>query len=125
LIPLFCPALADSSSKTTYNIRDYGATGDGKTLDSPAIDKAIDDCAASGGGTVYFPAGTYLSGSIHLKSNIHLFLDAGSVILGASQEMKAYDPAEPVDPNGFQDGGHSFFHNSLILALDIQHPDFE
>jgi polygalacturonase len=119
LIALFCPALADSNSKTTYNIRDYGATGDGKTLDSPAIDKAIDDCAASGGGTVYFPAGTYLSGSIHLKSNIHLFLDAGSVILGAPQEMKAYDPAEPVDPNGFQDGGHSFFHNSLIWGESL------
>jgi polygalacturonase len=118
-IPLVNSVLGDPTSNTEYNVRDYNAVGDGRTLDSPAINKAIDACAAAGGGTVVFPAGTYLSGSIHLKSNIHLFLDAGSVILGAPQEMKAYDPAEPVDPNGFQDGGHSFFHNSLIWGENL------
>ncbi len=75
-----------------YNVRAFGAVGDGQTLDSPAINKAIDACAAAGGGTVLFPAGTYLCGSIHLKSNIHLLIDAGATILGAPQAMNAYDP---------------------------------
>jgi hypothetical protein len=111
--------VAHTASKTVYNVRDYGAVGDGKTLDSPAIDKAIAACAEAGGGTVDVPAGTYLSGSIHLKSNINLFLDAGAVILGAPQELKAYDPAEPFEGKGYQDGGHSFFHNSLIWGENL------
>lgn len=60
-----------------YNVRDYGAKGDGVTLDSPSINEAIEAAAAAGGGEVYLPAGTYLSGSIRLKSNIHLNLSAG------------------------------------------------
>jgi polygalacturonase len=99
---------------TSYNVRTYGAVGDGKSLDSPAINRTIDACSQAGGGTVYFPAGTYLSGSIHLKSNINLFLDAGAIILGAPQEMSAYDPPEPFDGKAYQDGGHTYFHNSLI-----------
>ncbi|RYZ26344.1 MAG: glycoside hydrolase family 28 protein, partial [Chitinophagaceae bacterium] len=64
-----------------YNIKDFGATGNGKTLDTKAINDAIDAAAKAGGGTVYFPAGTYLSFSIHLKSNIAFYLDQGSVLL--------------------------------------------
>ena len=69
---------------TVYNVMDFGATGDGKTLDSPSINKAIEEAATKGGGTVYFPAGTYLSASIRLKSNISLFVDQGATILAAS-----------------------------------------
>jgi parallel beta-helix repeat protein len=97
-----------------YNVKTYGAKGDGKQLDHKAIDKAITACAKAGGGTVYLPAGTYLSGSIHLKSNINLFIDAGATILGAPPEMKAYDEAEPFTDTAYQDGGHTYFHNSLI-----------
>ncbi len=96
------------------NVRDFGAVGDGKHLDSPAIDDAISAAAGAGGGTVLLPAGTYLCGSIHLKSNIHLLLDAGATILGAPQSMNAYDEAEPWSNNPYQDGGHCYFHNSLI-----------
>jgi polygalacturonase len=102
-----------------YNVRSFGATGDGKTLDSPAINKAIDACAEAGGGTVHLPAGTYLSGSIRLKSNIHLLIDAGATILGAPQEMNAYDPCEPFESPAFQDGGHTYFHNSLIWGENL------
>ncbi|HUB68530.1 MAG TPA: glycoside hydrolase family 28 protein [Candidatus Methylacidiphilales bacterium] len=121
LLPLFrSPVMAEPGTNRAYfNIRDYGAVGDGKTLDSPAIDKAINACAATGGGTVFFPAGTYLSGSIHLKSNIHLYLDAGCVVLGAPQSMKVYDPAEPFQGPAYQDGGHTFFHNSLIWGENL------
>src|ERR1700744_2971366 len=65
-------------AKTLFNVRDFGATGNGTNLDSPAINHAIDAAVAAGGGTVIFPAGTYLSGSIHLHSNIHLLVDAGA-----------------------------------------------
>jgi polygalacturonase len=111
-----CVAMAADDS---YNVRNFGAMGDGTTLDSPAIDKAIDAAAAGGGGTVLVPAGTYLSGSIHLKSNIHLLIDAGATILGAPQDMNAYDETEPFTLGGYQDGGHCFFHNSLIWGENL------
>jgi len=111
---------ADSPDKNYFNVRTYGATGDGTNLDSPAINKTIDACANSGGGTVYFPAGTYLSGSIHLKSNIHLLIDAGATILGAAQNLQAYDFTESWPTNNpYQDGGHCYFHNSLIWGENL------
>ncbi len=102
-----------------YNVRTYGAAGDGKALDSPAIDKAIAAAAEAGGGTVLVPAGKYLCGTIHLKSRIHLLIDAGAVILGAPQEMHAYDSAKPFDGVIYQDGGHSYFPNSLIFGENL------
>jgi len=104
-----------------FNVRTYGAVGDGKTLDSPAINKAIEACAEHGGGTVYLPAGTYVSGSIHLKSNINIYLDAGATILGAPQEMNAYDTPEPFEGRAYQDGGHTYFHNSLLWGEHLVH----
>ncbi len=121
LVCAFCQILnaAETPGKYGINVRDYGATGDGKTLDSPAINRAIDAAAKAGGGTVLLPAGTYLSGSIHLKSNIHLFIDAGAILLGAPQEMNAYDETEPYTFGGYQDGGHCYFHNSLIWGENL------
>jgi len=107
---------ADSAS---FNVRDFGAVGDGTNLDSPAINKAIDAAVAAGGGTVFVPAGTYLSGSIHLQSNIHFEIGAGATILGAPQEMNAYDETEPYTLGGYQDGGHCYFHNSLIWGENL------
>lgn len=83
-----------SISASTYNVRDYGAKGDGKALDHTAINKAIEACVAGGGGQVVLPAGTYLCGSIRLKSNTDLHLMAGAKILAAPAEMKAYDESE-------------------------------
>ncbi len=114
LAPAGGQAVAPAGGKGDFNVRDFGAAGDGKALDSPAINKAIDAAAQAGGGTVLLPAGTYLSGSIHLKSNIHLRIDAGATILGAPQDRKAYDPAERFEGHAYQDGGHTYFHNSLI-----------
>ena len=67
----------------TFDVRKFGAKGNGKALDSPAINKAIDAAAAAGGGTVLFTAGTYRSFSIRLKSNVALYLDQGATILAA------------------------------------------
>jgi polygalacturonase len=107
---------AGAGDKSFYNVHAYGAMGDGKNLDSPAIDKAIQAAAAGGGGTVYLPAGIYLSGTIHLASNIHLFIDAGATILAAPQEMNAYDEPEHWEGTAYQDGGHTYFRNSLIYG---------
>jgi len=109
----------DAAPGDYFNVRAYGALGDGTNLDSPAINKAIDAAAAAGGGTVFVPAGTYLSGSIHLQSNIHLFIDAGATILGAPQNLNAYDFTEPWTNNPYQDGGHCYFHNSLVWGENL------
>ncbi len=112
-------ANAASGKRSVFNIRSFGAVGNGTNLDSPAIDRAIQAASAAGGGTVFVPAGTYLSGSIHLTNNINLHLDAGAVILGAPQEMNAYDPTEPWTSPAYQDGGHTYFHNSLIWGENL------
>ena len=113
------PSLAAAGAPAAFDVAQYGAAGDGKALDSPAINKAIDAAAAAGGGTVYFPAGTFLSGSIHLKSNVALYLEQGSTIL-ATDDHAAYDAAEPNEFDKFQDFGHSHFHNSLIWGENLE-----
>ena len=105
---------ATAIDRAVFDVRDFGAAGDGKQLDSPAVNLAIATCASFGGGRVHFPAGTYLCGSIHLTNNLTLYLDSGAVILGAPQSLKAYDPAEKFEGPAYQDGGHTYFHNSLI-----------
>ncbi|TBL71603.1 glycoside hydrolase family 28 protein [Paenibacillus thalictri] len=67
----------------SYHVKQFGAAGDGQTLDHGAIQSAIDECSRSGGGTVVLPGGTYLCGTIHLRSNVCLHLEMGAVILGA------------------------------------------
>lgn len=62
--------LITGASAETFNVKKYGARGNGKKLDSPAIQKAIDACHKAGGGTVLVPAGTYLSATIVLKDNV-------------------------------------------------------
>jgi len=66
-----------------FNIKDFNASGDGTTLDTKAIQNAVDACYASGGGTVVVPAGTWLTGCIVLKSNINLHLEPGALLLGS------------------------------------------
>ena len=112
---LFTLLYINVSAAIAYDVRDYGARGDGKTLDSPAINAAIDACAGEGGGTVVLPAGNYLCGSIHLKSNIELHLTPGATII-ATDQQGAYDESEVFGGPEYQDGGHTYFHNSLIWA---------
>lgn len=72
-----------------FSANDYGAVADGETLSSPSIQKAIDACAAKGGGMVTLKPGTYVSGSVFLKDNVHLRIDKGVLILG-SQNFDDY-----------------------------------
>ena len=102
-----------------FNVRDYGAQGNAQGNDAPAINKAIDAASMAGGGTVYFPAGTYLSGSIHLKSHITLYLDQGAT-LQAIFDTTAYDAAEPFNGPEYQDFGHSHWHNGFIWGENLE-----
>ena len=86
------------ATETVYNVRSFGATGDGKTVDTPAINKAIDAVAAVGGGTLVFPAGTYISFTIHLKSNVELNLSQGSTIQAADSPKRGETPATTAAP---------------------------
>ena len=79
------------SALTFLNVKDFGAKGDGTKLDSAAINKAIDICNERGGGMVYVPPGIYLSGTVILKSNVTLFVEAGATILG-SKKVSDYTP---------------------------------
>src|SRR6185312_10211314 len=90
-----------------------GAKGNGQDLDTKYINAAIEEASEAGGGTVYFPAGNYLTGSIHLKSNITLYIDQGATIV-AAEDSSEYDKPEPAINDVYQDFGHSHFHNSLI-----------
>ncbi len=112
-----------------FDIRSFGAVGDGKTVDSPAINKAIEAAAAAGGGTVYFPAGMWLSFSIRLKSHVSLYLSQGCVLEAAASPKPGettgynggtYDAAEPDTAwDHYQDYGHNHWKNSLLWGIDL------
>jgi len=112
-----------------FDVRKHGAIGDGKTVDTPAINRAIEEAATAGGGVVLFPAGTYLCFSIRLKSQVHLHLEQGATILAADSPLPgqqtgynggAYDAAESNSPwENYQDYGHNHWHNSLIWGEGI------
>jgi len=104
-----------------FNILDYGAVGDGRTLCRDAFQGAIDACAKVGGGTVYVPSGTYLMGTVFLKDNIHIVLDAGALILGSRDLKNDFAPDEAIPYAVYQDASHTFFHHSLFVAEGLKH----
>jgi len=118
-----------ASSSGIFDVRKFGATGDGKTLDTAAVNHAIEAAEAAGGGVVLFPAGSYLCFSIHLKSHVYLHLLEGSTIVAAESPRPGdktgynggvYDAAEPNTAwDAYQDYGHNHWHNSLIWGEDI------
>jgi polygalacturonase len=122
-------AVASASPEGTFNVRKFGAAGDGKTLDTDAVNRAVDAAAAAGGGLVIFPAGQYLCFSIHLKSKVNLHLMQGSAIVAADSPLPGdttgynggvYDAAEPkTEWDAYQDYGHNHWHNSLLWGEDI------
>ena len=103
-------------TQPTLNILDYGAINDGKTINTQAIQQAIDACSNGGNGTVYFPAGKYLSGTLYLKSNVTLFLDKNAVLLG-STDLADYPETIP-DYRSYTD---NYTTRSLIYAEKQDH----
>ena len=112
-----------------FDVRQFGAAGDGKTLDTQAVNRAIEAAAAAGGGVVTFTAGSYLCFSIRLKSQVHLRLEPGSVLVAAESPLPGaetgynggvYDAAEPkTEWDAYQDYGHNHWHNSFIWGEDF------
>jgi polygalacturonase len=117
---------APGDAPIAFNVRTFGATGDGKTVDTPAINKAIQAVHDAGGGTLVFPAGTYMCFTIRLQSNVHLYLSGGAIILAADSPGKldttgynggTYDAAGPPQPwEQYQDYGHNHWANSLFFG---------
>src|ERR1043165_134685 len=102
------PQPFNERSNLVFDVTRFGARGDGVRIDTDAINAAIDAAARAGGGTVYFPAGTYASYSILLRSNVALSLALNATLLAAAPANgRGYDPAEqPGAGNPFQDFGH-------------------
>jgi hypothetical protein len=101
------------------NIKDHGAIGDGKTMNTVFLQKAIDECHSSGGGKVIFPEGTYLSGTIALKDNVMLHFQKGSRLLGSTN----IDDYRNLDP--FTEGLGIDVGWALLVAIDLKNIGIE
>lgn len=91
-----------------FDVRAYGAAGNGTALDSRPINAAIDACNAAGGGVAYVPPGVYLCGTVVLKSNVTLYLEAGATLLG-SKNLADYTPQPGPPARGDANQKHLIF----------------
>jgi hypothetical protein len=122
------PPTANNNAKTgtwIFNVMDFGAVADSQTLNTAAINRAIAACHDAGGGVVYLPPGTYLSGTVILRSNVTLYLEAGATLLGSKkisdyipqeQTLKPGGQANPAFVNDLRDAGA--YH--LVFARDAE-----
>ncbi|KJK48990.1 hypothetical protein UK23_15290 [Lentzea aerocolonigenes] len=109
------------ANAASFNVKDYGAKGDGKAIDSVAIDKAIAAASSAVGGVVEIPPGTYLSRSIHLKSNVTINIQQGARIVASGSGIDAPES----NPNSkYQDFGHSHFRNALLWGENVENVNF-
>ena len=99
-----------------FNVRDFGAKGDGVTRDTSTIQAAVDAASASGGGSVVFPSGRFLSGTIFVKSRVTLHLSSGAVLLG-SPDIADY-PARDFPARDLDVGGYEVW--ALVYAEDAE-----
>jgi len=106
-----------AASSGVFNIRTYGATGDGTTLDTAAINGAIEACSKAGGGQVLFPPGRYLSGTIHLRSGVTLFFDAGARLIGTTN-LAHYQ--QPAPPDFMPEARWGKWHRGLIVGENVE-----
>lgn len=118
-----------AATEAIFNVHTYGAVGDARTVDTPAINRAIEAVAAAGGGTLLIPSGTYVCFTIRLRSNVDLYLSRGCTILAADSPKPGettgynggrYDPAGSAQPwEQYQDYGHNHWRNSLFVGEGI------
>jgi hypothetical protein len=114
------------ASSPMFDVRKFGATGDGKTLDTASINRAVDAAHAAGGGMAYLPPGIYLSGTVVLKSNVTLYLEAGATLLG-SKSISDYAPQLQTAAAKTESGTATFVNDlrdassyHLIFARDAE-----
>ena len=98
-----------------FNVIEYGAIADGETLCTAALQKAIDECHAAGGGTIVFPEGVYVLSTVFMKSNVRIHITKNALILGAPS-FYDYAPQEKIDYPLYQDASHSYFDCSMFVA---------
>jgi hypothetical protein len=113
------------TGQTAFDIRTFGATGDGKSLNTAAIQKAIDACHAAGGGRVVVPEGVFLTGSVRLKSRVILRIETGATLRG-SPDIRDYDLATaPLNWGGWWKFINYQLAPCLIYAEDAEHIGLE
>jgi polygalacturonase len=122
-LPVSAADVARSPGPHIFDVRNFGAVGDGVALDNAAINRAVDAAEAAGGGMVYVPPGTYLCGTVILKSNVTLYLEAGATLLG-SKGVSHYTPQPyrdtPTGPNVFGHDTQDTGPRHLIFARDAE-----
>lgn len=111
-LPL-CAKENEMGGARIFDVKQYGAVGDGKALDTTALNRAVAACAAAGGGVVYVSPGIYLSGTVVLQSNVTLYLEAGATLLG-SKQLSDYSPKSGPSLKGDANQKH------LIFARDAE-----
>ena len=102
-----------------FNVIEYGAKNDGVTLNTKAVQAAIDDCAANGGGTVLFADGDCVLSTVFLKSNVHVLVDKTARILGAAH-FDDYCFHEKIDYPAYQDQSHTYFDCSMFVGRNCE-----
>lgn len=102
-----------------FNVKDFGAKGDGQANDAKAVDATIDACASAGGGVVYFPPGRYISGTIHVKSNMTITISPGATVaIGDDDDI---DMIEELNHNPCADAETSYFNCALFRLDGVEH----
>ena len=102
-----------------YKVEAFGGKADGKTLCTKAVQKAVDECSANGGGIVRFEKGVYVLSSVFLKSNVTIEIPEGTEILGA-ESYYDYAQEEKIDYPIYQDSSHTYYHPSLFVGIDCE-----
>lgn len=113
------PVTAAAAADKVIDVTKAGVVGDGTTLNTASIQKVIDTCAATGGCTIRFPAGRYLTGTIQIKSRVTLRLEEGATLLGSTER----DDYRNLDP--FIDGSGNPMGHALVVAVDANNVGIE
>jgi hypothetical protein len=108
---------AKEATRRTFNVLNYGAVGDGKALDTAAINQAMEACGKAGGGQVLLPPGRYLSGTIHLRSHVTLYLAAGATLVGTTN-LAEYQ--HPTVPSFMPEARWGKWHRGLLLGEGLE-----
>ena len=116
-----CAALTNLGSSClavggVFKVRNYGAAGNGKKLDTAAINKAVEACSTAGGGQVRFGPGNYLSGTVRLRDNVTLLFEAGATLVGTAN-LDDYQYFTP--PANTPEARFGKWHSALILGVDV------